>query len=49
VFIPSDKKRQKSKKGRPLTNDRLIKQGVCLTCGGEVIDYGFIEAVHIET
>jgi phage terminase large subunit-like protein len=42
-FIPSDKKRQKSKR-EGVDYDRLIKQGVCFECGGEVIDYGFIEA-----
>ncbi len=42
-FIPSDKKRQKSKR-EGVDYDRLIRQGVCYECGGEVIDYGFIEA-----
>ena len=41
-FIPEDNKRQKSKK-EGVDYDRLIKQGVCFECGGEVIDYGFIE------
>lgn len=42
-FIPKDKKKQKSKK-EGVNYDRLIKQGVCFECGGEVIDYGFVEA-----
>ncbi len=42
-FIPSDNKKQKSKK-EGVDYDRLIRQGVCFECGGEVIDYGFIEA-----
>mgnify|MGYP000867212377 CR=1 FL=1 len=41
-FIPGDKKRQKSKK-EGVDYDRLIKQKVCFECGGEVIDYGFVE------
>lgn len=41
-FIPEDKKRQKSKK-EGVDYDRLIKQEVCFECGGEVIDYRFIE------
>ncbi len=45
-FIPSDKKKQKSKK-EGVNYDKLIKQGVCFECGGEVIDYGFVEAFII--
>jgi phage terminase large subunit-like protein len=46
-FIPSDKKRQKSKR-EGVDYDRLIKQGVCFECGGEVIDYSFVENFLIE-
>ncbi len=42
-FIPADRKKQKSKK-EGVDYDRLIKQGTCFECGGEVIDYGFVEA-----
>lgn len=42
-FIPKDKKRIKSKR-EGVDYDRLIKQGVCFECGGEVIDYSFIES-----
>lgn len=45
-FIPKDKKKQKSKK-EGVDYDRLIRQGVCFECGGEVIDYGFVEAFII--
>lgn len=45
-FIPADNKKQKSKK-EGVDYDRLIKQGACFECGGEVIDYGFIEAFII--
>lgn len=45
-FIPADNKKQKSKK-EGVDYDRLIKQGSCFECGGEVIDYGFIEAFII--
>lgn len=45
-FIPADKKKQKSKK-EGVDYDRLIKQGVCFECGGEVIDYGFVESFII--
>lgn len=45
-FIPVDKKKQKSKK-EGVDYDRLIKHGVCFECGGEVIDYGFVEAFII--
>jgi phage terminase large subunit-like protein len=45
-FIPEDKKKQKSKK-EGVDYDRLIRQGSCFACGGEVIDYGFIEAFII--
>jgi len=41
-FIPKDRKKQKSKK-EGVDYDRLIKQGVCFECGGEVIDYGVVE------
>lgn len=41
-FIPKDRKKQKSKK-EGVDYDRLIKQGVCFECGGEVIDYGTVE------
>jgi phage terminase large subunit-like protein len=45
-FIPADRKKQKSKK-EGVDYDRLIKHGVCFECGGEVIDYGFVEAFII--
>lgn len=45
-FIPKDNKKKKSKK-EGVDYDRLIRQGVCFECGGEVIDYGFIEAFII--
>lgn len=45
-FIPAENKKQKSKR-EGVDYDRLIKQGVCFECGGEVIDYGFIEAFII--
>ena len=45
-FIPADKKKQKSKK-EGVDYERLIRQGSCFECGGEVIDYGFIEAFII--
>lgn len=45
-FIPADNKKQKSKK-EGVDYDRLIGQGACFECGGEVIDYGFIEAFII--
>jgi phage terminase large subunit-like protein len=41
-FIPADKKDLKSKKEN-VDYNRLIKQGVCCACGGEVIGYGFLE------
>lgn len=48
-FIPIDKKDYKSKKEN-VDYSKLIRQGVCFTCGDEVIDYGFIEAfmMHVE-
>ncbi len=45
-FIPADNKKLKSKK-EGVDYDRLIRQGSCFECGGEVIDYGFIEAFII--
>ena len=42
-FIPADRKKIKSKK-EDVDYDRLIKQGCCFACGGEVIDYTFVEA-----
>lgn len=45
-FIPAENKKQKSKR-EGVDYDRLIRQGVCFECGGEVIDYGFIEAFII--
>lgn len=45
-FIPADNKKQKSRK-EDVDYERLIRQGVCFECGGEVIDYGFIEAFII--
>ena len=45
-FIPTDNKKQKSKR-EGVDYDRLIRQGSCFECGGEVIDYGFVEAFVI--
>lgn len=45
-FIPSDRKMIKSKK-EGVDYDRLIRHGNCFECGGEVIDYGFIESFII--
>ncbi len=41
-FIPAKKKDFKSKK-EGVDYDKLIRQGVCFACGGEVIDYPFVE------
>ncbi len=41
-FIPKDKKKKKSKK-EGVDYDRLIKKGVCIECGNEVIDYLEVE------
>lgn len=41
-FVPADKVGFKSKK-EGVDYSRLIRQGVCFDCGGEVIDYGFVE------
>lgn len=46
-FIPADRKDYKSKK-EGIDYDRLIRQGVCFACGGEVIDYGFVERFILE-
>ena len=41
-FIPADRIDYKSKK-EGVDYKRLIRSGVCYACGGEVIDYGFVE------
>lgn len=41
-FIPADKIEIKSKKEK-VDYNRLIRTGVCFSCGDEVIDYQFIE------
>jgi phage terminase large subunit-like protein len=41
-FIPRDKKLFKTKKEN-VDYNKLISMGVCLECGDEVIDYGFVE------
>ncbi|MDF2510460.1 MAG: Phage terminase large - intein-containing [Herbinix sp.] len=41
-FIPKGKKKQKSKR-EGVDYDRLIKQGECIECGDEVIDYLVVE------
>lgn len=41
-FIPKGRKEYKTKK-EGVDYDRLIRQGVCFSCGDEVIDYGFVE------
>ncbi|MDU6296825.1 terminase TerL endonuclease subunit [Clostridium celatum] len=46
-FIPTDKIKIKSKKEN-LDYKRLIKDGVCFSCGDEVIDYSFIEKKILE-
>ncbi|WP_297712043.1 terminase TerL endonuclease subunit [Clostridium sp.] len=46
-FLPNDKIKIKSKKEN-VDYKRLIKDGVCFSCGDEVIDYGFIEKKILE-
>lgn len=41
-FVPTERVDWKSKK-EGVDYRRLIRQGVCFSCGGEVIDYGFVE------
>lgn len=41
-FIPEGKIKVKTKK-EDVDYNRLIKQGVCFSCGDEVIDYSFVE------
>lgn len=41
-FLPADQKQKKSHKEN-VDYDRLIREGCCFACGGEVIDYGFVE------
>ncbi|MBQ8648110.1 MAG: terminase [Oscillospiraceae bacterium] len=41
-FVPADRVAYKSRK-EMVDYRRLIGQGVCFACGGEVIDYGFVE------
>lgn len=42
-FIPQERKDYKSKKEQ-VDYNKLINDGVCLECGDEVIDYGFVES-----
>lgn len=46
-FLPNDKIKIKSKKEN-VDYKRLIKDGVCFSCGDEVIDYSFIERKILE-
>lgn len=46
-FLPNDKIKIKSKKEN-VDYKRLIKDGVCFSCGDEVIDYSFIEKKILE-
>ena len=41
-FLPADRKDYKSQKEN-VDYNRLCRQGNCFVCGGEVIDYGFVE------
>lgn len=41
-FLPEYRKDIKSKK-ESVDYDRLIRDGVCFSCGDDVIDYGFVE------
>lgn len=41
-FIPTDRMELKSKKEN-VNYRQLIRDGVCFSCGDEVIDYGFVE------
>lgn len=41
-FVPEDRKDYKSKR-EGVDYNRLIRKGVCFSCGGEVIDYRFVE------
>lgn len=41
-FLPRDRMLLKSKKEQ-VDYERLVRQGNCFACGGEVIDYGFVE------
>lgn len=46
-FIPADRIEEKSRRER--TNyQRFIDEGDCFACGGEVIDYGYIERFIME-
>lgn len=42
-FVPTDRVEIKTKKEQ-LDYKKMIREGVCFSCGDEVIDYGFIEA-----
>lgn len=42
-FIPTDRMELKSKKEN-VNYKQLIRDGVCFSCGDEVIDYGFVES-----
>lgn len=41
-FIPTDRKQEKTQREK-VDYEKLIKDGVCFSCGEEVIDYGFVE------
>lgn len=46
-FIPTGRIEEKTKR-EDVDYKRLIREGVCFSCGDEVIDYGFVEAFCIE-
>ena len=46
-FIPAERKDYKSKK-EGVDYSRLIRSGVCFSCGDQVIDYGFVERFILE-
>ena len=47
AFIPEGKKRLKTKR-EGVNYDRMIKSGVCIACGDEVIDYSEVERHILE-
>ncbi|MDU6304721.1 MAG: terminase TerL endonuclease subunit [Serratia marcescens] len=46
-FIPTDRIELKSKKEN-VNYKQLIRDGVCFSCGDEVIDYGFVESFILD-
>ena len=46
-FIPTDRMELKSKKEN-VNYRQLIRDGVCFSCGDEVIDYGFVESFILD-